>query len=366
VSEIFAGVTTSGETRLIGEVAQGAACGCFCRACGSPLVAKQGDVLSWHFAHVARQENPECYVGALNLIRRLAIEDILGNAVLNLPECHVTIRRRSGLGHSDAKLVWQPEFERWVDFSMDAPKGATVARIRLVDGGVAELSVEATESSISALPVAVGDTGMIACRFPIPAPQHLRTFEAAMAQIRATAAWQWIRVPAGAAPERHANEQLDAQDRLEDARIEKLAHLRAVEAGSRWAGIAKRNRAGEAFLRPRQAPGIPPTSGGEEGAGDLLPGRSPGCTLTFYKLPGEKLWVRYMRADKRYVVIPFPGYQWNGWENDLPPAVGRYDPELKAFVLDDVFRGMEALAALSSTVKSGRSLAEFTSDPFEN
>ncbi|OYZ15992.1 MULTISPECIES: competence protein CoiA family protein [unclassified Polaromonas] len=363
MSEIFAGVTVSGETRLIGEVAQGAACGCFCRVCGSPLVAKQGEVLTWHFAHVARQENPECYAGALNLIRRLAIEDILGKAVLKLPECHVTIRRPSRLGHSDAKLAWQPEFERWVDFAMDAPKGATVARIHLVDGEIAELSVEATESPISALPVAVGDAGMIVCRFPIPAPKHLRTFEAAMAQIRATAAWQWIRVPAGAAQVKRAIEQLDAQDRLEAARIDKLAHQRAIEAGSRWAGIARRNRAGEAFLRPRPAFGPPPTGGGAE---DALPGRSPGCTLTFYRLPDSKLWVRYMRSDRRYVVIPFPGYQWNGWENDLPPAVGRYDPELKAFVLDDVFRGMEALAALSSTVKSGRSLAEFTSDPFEN
>lgn len=365
MSEIFAGVTASGETRLIGEVAQGAACGCFCRACGSPLVAKQGEVLTWHFAHVARQENPECYVGALNLIRRLAIEDILGNAVLQLPGCNVTIRRRSGLGHFDAPLAWQPEFERWVDFAMDAPKGATVARIRLVDGEVAELSVEATESSISALPVAVGEIGMIACRFPIPAPQHLRTFETAMAQIRATAAWQWIRVPAGAAPVRRAIEQLDALDRLEADRIDKLARQRAVEAGSRWAGIAKRNRAGEAFLRPRQSSGTPPEGGGA-GAGDPLPGRSPGCTLTFYKLPGEKLWVRYMRADRRYVVIPFPGHQWVGWENDLPPAVGRYDSQLQAYVLDDVFRGMEALAAVSSTVKSGRSLAEFISDPCDD
>lgn len=33
------------------EVGNGASCGCLCPSCGMPLIARQGDVYAWHFAH---------------------------------------------------------------------------------------------------------------------------------------------------------------------------------------------------------------------------------------------------------------------------------------------------------------------------
>ncbi len=42
----------------IDEVERGLKCGCICAACGHPLVAKQGEIRDWHFAH-AVQSNCE-------------------------------------------------------------------------------------------------------------------------------------------------------------------------------------------------------------------------------------------------------------------------------------------------------------------
>lgn len=70
---IFTGLDQTGAIRFVGDVPRGAACGCICSACGAPLVAKRGEQKKWHFAHEASQERPDCFSGAVNLLRRLAI-----------------------------------------------------------------------------------------------------------------------------------------------------------------------------------------------------------------------------------------------------------------------------------------------------
>lgn len=42
-----------GEDRWIDEAARGLACNCTCLECGSPVIARQGDVREWSFAHKA-------------------------------------------------------------------------------------------------------------------------------------------------------------------------------------------------------------------------------------------------------------------------------------------------------------------------
>ena len=85
MSQLFAALDAQGEIRFVGDVPRGAACGCFCPACASPLVAKLGEVNEWHFAHVAGQERPDCIVGAVNLLRRLGVEYLNQLADLALP-----------------------------------------------------------------------------------------------------------------------------------------------------------------------------------------------------------------------------------------------------------------------------------------
>jgi len=79
----------SGAIRFVGDVQRGAACGCFCPMCKSPLVAKQGNTNEWHFSHEASQERPECEAGAENLARSLGIEfarELAQRRALVLPE----------------------------------------------------------------------------------------------------------------------------------------------------------------------------------------------------------------------------------------------------------------------------------------
>jgi Competence protein CoiA-like family len=44
---------SDGKDRWIDEVARGMACNCACLECGSPVIARQGDVREWSFAHKA-------------------------------------------------------------------------------------------------------------------------------------------------------------------------------------------------------------------------------------------------------------------------------------------------------------------------
>ena len=48
------GVDANGARVFVNDVPRGRACGAFCPACGAQLLARQGDVMSWHFAHVGQ------------------------------------------------------------------------------------------------------------------------------------------------------------------------------------------------------------------------------------------------------------------------------------------------------------------------
>lgn len=98
---LFDGIGPQGEMRFIGEVERGAACGCRCPECNSPLIAKQGNEKEWHFAHEGGRERPECHAGAMNMLRRLAIEHLatrgpVAAAVSNQGTVRSTGHRKSG------------------------------------------------------------------------------------------------------------------------------------------------------------------------------------------------------------------------------------------------------------------------------
>lgn len=51
VGVVFAG-TADGRPMSVSDAVRGASCACFCLVCGSPVVARKGDVVAWHFAHL--------------------------------------------------------------------------------------------------------------------------------------------------------------------------------------------------------------------------------------------------------------------------------------------------------------------------
>jgi len=55
----------SADQRLVdvSEVPQGGGCGCICPSCRASLIARQGHIKQWHFAHDFRGVEGECASG---------------------------------------------------------------------------------------------------------------------------------------------------------------------------------------------------------------------------------------------------------------------------------------------------------------
>ena len=87
--EIPYGLTAGGRLLHISHAERGLACGCVCAQCGQPLIAKQGDVLSWHFAH---QSDAACHGAVETALHRAAKQVIADARLVRLPE----IRAPSG------------------------------------------------------------------------------------------------------------------------------------------------------------------------------------------------------------------------------------------------------------------------------
>ena len=80
--QIFA-IDASGRLVSADEVSRGLDCGCKCQICDDVLLAKQGDVRTWHFAHKA---NADCAGGAETLLHLAAKRVILEAYAIQVPE----------------------------------------------------------------------------------------------------------------------------------------------------------------------------------------------------------------------------------------------------------------------------------------
>ena len=65
----------------ISEVERGLACACVCPGCGKPMLAKHGDEMGHHFAHVDGDECKNGYVNSLYYALKRALDN-LGYIVL--------------------------------------------------------------------------------------------------------------------------------------------------------------------------------------------------------------------------------------------------------------------------------------------
>ena len=74
----------TGDLLDVHAVARGVKCGAICASCSHPVVAKQGKIMRWHFAHHATGSE-QCVSGGESLIHRIARESILTDRRLPLP-----------------------------------------------------------------------------------------------------------------------------------------------------------------------------------------------------------------------------------------------------------------------------------------
>ncbi len=94
------GLAADGKLARVADVQRGLACGCRCPACGSPLLARKGEVKVAHFAHHANRECKGTWETKLHL---LAKEVLLESSRVLLPEVVATF---GGANETIAGPTW--------------------------------------------------------------------------------------------------------------------------------------------------------------------------------------------------------------------------------------------------------------------
>jgi hypothetical protein len=78
---------SSGELVEVGQVRSGRSCGCACPSCGQSVIARQGEVNQWHFAHDSKGKEPPkslCDISFYVCCKRFVIEQLIKNKTLTL------------------------------------------------------------------------------------------------------------------------------------------------------------------------------------------------------------------------------------------------------------------------------------------
>jgi len=350
---LFAAYDGDGSLRFIGDVARGAACGCFCPACGCPLIAKQGDEVQWHFAHEGSNERPECAVGAANLLRRLAVEAIFlaSQRDLVFEPYRVNVRGDAGAQFPSRTVEWSVTPETVLAWHAEAPAGAPVATLGLPDGRRADLRV-----AIDSLPADAGacteDLGLGWFVAPSPPLESLRHHDSVLRHFEHEGrfVWQYLPDTLGlvASCRRELQRDVDAQREA---------------AGRRWAAIRSRSMASpqtdaESILSQPPAPAVryvPPVP-------EWAPGQKPGSVYHFRRLTDDTRWVAYEAIAGGMLLVPYPT-PFDGWDEYFPPRLAAADesgvPVLRVRDFNGLlmfFRDKTSISRITSSVAEFASL----------
>ncbi len=366
---LFAALDGEGNTRYIGDVVRGAACGCICAACKSPLVAKHGTDHIWHFAHEALQERPACLPGSINLLRRLAIEQLLQSESLALPDCREVLSSNLLLGNFTEVAQWTLPLAYVVQRDLQAPFNQPVAHLRM--------EAFAHQGPVG-LWVQIGDMlaqsdesfqGELIYHCPAPAKGAITTEASAVAYLQKNGLWHWHRMPDVFGELGRARARLQSQlDAHQVARLAKAQYLRDVLA----------QRAASSVRHPQRPPQRSwPLSEPREIEAPVAPLPStlpPWAHLkkvntSFFAFQmnaqGES-WIVMSAADREgyYYIVPGGGLQ-DGWDESLPPSAGQADLVKGAYcgegAIDRAIQVVRSLGVAASRIDSDAvTIATFT------
>lgn len=97
----------------VADVPKGRKCGCICPSCHIPLIARQGRINRWHFAHASRKiEDLEqgCQYSFFVSVRAMAKQIIESGFQLSTPGCTLWVsERRYGIPFSEPFYVTKPD-----------------------------------------------------------------------------------------------------------------------------------------------------------------------------------------------------------------------------------------------------------------
>lgn len=321
MATLFVARNAAGVTRFIGDVARGAACRCFCPVCNAPLVAKQGEELDWHFAHEAGTERPECRAGAMNLLRRLALEEMDRRGLVLLPAYSVA----HPLG-GRAPIEWTAHSTG--ELQLLEMRGAQTpsATLPLREGGSALVFVCIDRE---APPSAYGpEQAILVVWCPYPDDGKIRTEAQARDFVRANIRLRWVVLP-------------DFDGRLAAAQaearpfMEKLQRERAQQAGARW-GAMRRALHGPPLQRGEpQELHCPEVAGpaASTGALDWAPGLLAGTSIHYRAMDDGSQWVCFQHAPNQWRLSPVR-QPLEGWDETFPLTVAAPEGEAWLRVVD--------------------------------
>ena len=355
---ISIGIDAAGTRRFVGDVPQGAACGCRCVACGAVLIAKQGDINAWHFAHEPGQERPDCYVGAVNLLRALVIEQLHERLQQPLPTYRASVRLSFPFPEQHEPLQWEPGSAAAVQWPTHATQNAPVALVRLASG--TQVFVFVTING-EGEPQPVGrDDGSLLLDVPLPLEAaQLKHLAQAKRYIDEAGRFEWLALPDAEAAK--AN-KLQAMKQAAHVQQEAAAaRLRAQhEAGAQRLHALRQ----EYQARQRVAePAPPPAEPAAERQPIELPWawRKQPSSFLYYELRDGSRWVMVAHRDGRSVLAPWPPAD-DGWDEALPPRLGPVDLTLGGLVLRDATETMlylRTLVRVTRTTSSWGELVEY-------
>lgn len=101
-------IAKDGRIVSVDEVERGQACGCTCPCCKRPLIARQGDVRGWHFAHATGADCDGGAESALHLAAKTVIERAGGIMLpgLSVKRTQTLADGRQGTGEASIPETW--------------------------------------------------------------------------------------------------------------------------------------------------------------------------------------------------------------------------------------------------------------------
>jgi hypothetical protein len=353
MTQLFAGKTRDGDTRFIGEVLRGKACNCFCAWCGSPLIARHGDINEWHFGHESSQERPECVVGAINLLRRLATEYLMSEPKLRLPVYRQTLSRPARFGVLQEVVEWDEQPIRTASWNVSAPKESSVAVLTLGNGVEINLHVEISDQRPAMLHGSRAQ-GKIVFVSRLPSDLALRTQESALSYLKQDGQFIWVYQPDPKGLLMAAHHRLLAKVEEQESRLHPLEQISVereiqLSPGRLWAMKAEK-------LQQAWTNGGSFESGRPEPAKQVVSKplweseRDPLSSYFFYRLKSDDAWIMFKRHDGTHAIVPWPSAV-EGWEEALPPKVGTFEVARTAYRVHDIGDAMMWLGTNSKVVR---------------
>lgn len=346
MSSIFAAVDIDGNTRFVGDVPSGRACACFCPSCSSPLEAKKGEVNTWHFAHVANQERPECHVGALNLLRRLVIKTLVSNPVRqyrhqatitdSLP--FDTGRQKYSRTIESSLTLAQGTSITWVDYS-DArklpPRNQPVGSAPLSNGGTLQIFVdvhnEIPGTNLMLEAPDQEDSFQLVVWCPEPVKGALTSEVSAETFLQRNLRTVWIRFPDLDGRRAAALEEVNGLAAAETARLEEEKARRSVVQRSLFGTTSDE----DAFAQLRGLASAPAGRSTEKYKGtkewSWAPDLKPHASIFLYTLRNGDAWAAYETTAGNFRVLPWPN-RWDGWDEFFPPSVATMESDHRSLM----------------------------------